>query len=301
MTNNYYTNKKTDTFSYMKTNNKEKIKKILQTETPIDNTLHVVCVISNPCYYEKRYKLAIDFIERMQSEKNISLYICELLYDNQKEYMVTNSENPNHLQIQTNHVLWHKENLINVSIRKLLPKNWKAVAWIDADVEFDSPHWAMDTLKLLNGNYDILQLFTHAVDMDSNENTMSVFQGFGYKYSLQRPYMKNGADYWHPGYAWACTRNAYEKMGGLYEHSILGSGDHNISYCLLGEGRLSLHPNVSEEYKKSIEKYEMNLKQLRLGYVPGVIRHYYHGSKRIVNMQIDGRLLQNMIMILFYI
>ena len=29
-----------------------------------------------------------------------------------------------------------------------------------------------------------------------------------------------GINYWHPGYAWACTRKAYEKMGGLYELSV---------------------------------------------------------------------------------
>jgi hypothetical protein len=85
---------------------------------------------------------------------------------------------------------------------------------------------------------------------------------------------------WHPGFAWACTRKAYEKMGGLYEFSILGAGDHNISLSLIGNGEMSLNENVHKNYLKSILSFQKNAKNLRLGYVPGVIRHYFHGSKK---------------------
>ena len=53
------------------------------------------------------------------------------------DYINTNANNKKHLQLNTNNIpLWHKENMINIGIRKLLPNNWKAVAWIDADIEF---------------------------------------------------------------------------------------------------------------------------------------------------------------------
>jgi hypothetical protein len=36
---------------------------------------------------------------------------------------------------------------------------------------------------------------------------------------------------------------------------------------------------VSEGYKRSILEYQKKIYGLRIGYVPGFIRHYFHGSK----------------------
>ena len=260
----------------------DKTKMAIINNDPIEDVLHVVCVISNPCLYVTRYKLAREFIQIMEFEPNVLLYVCELLYvdQGQNTFYVTDAKNPRHLQIKTKTPLWHKENMINTIIREKLPRSWKAVAWIDADVYFESAHWVTDALKVLNGHYDMIQLFSHCVDMDKKENTMQIFQSFGYKYANGREYRKDGLDFWHPGYAWACTRKAYEKMGGLYENSILGSGDHNMAFSLLGKSVKSFNENVNEEYKDSVLQYERNMKNLRLGYVPGVIRHYFHGTKK---------------------
>lgn len=260
----------------------DKTKMAIINNDSIEDVLHVVCVISNPCLYATRYILAREFIKRMEFEPNILLYVCELLYEDQGQttFYVTDAKNPRHLQIKTKTPLWHKENMINVLIREKLPPSWKAVAWIDADVLFESAHWATDTLKVLNGQYDMVQIFSHCVDMDKKENTMQIFQSFGYKYANGREYSGGGLDFWHPGYAWACTRKAYDKMGGLYDLSILGSGDHNMAFSLLGKSTISVNNGVNMDYKDSVMKYERNVKHLRLGYVPGVIRHYFHGTKK---------------------
>jgi hypothetical protein len=260
----------------------DKTKLAIQNNDPIDDTLHVVCVISNPCLYATRYILAREFIKRMESESNIILYVCELLYEDQAQtkYYVTEKGNPRHLQIKTKTPLWHKENMINVTVNKLLPEDWKAMAWIDADILFESGSWALDALKLLNGQYDILQLFSHCVDMDKKEDTMHIFQSFGYKYSTGRKYVKCGLDFWHPGYAWACTKKAFLKMGGLYDCGILGAGDHNMSFSIINNPKASITQDVSPDYIDSVLQYATRVNTLRLGYVPGVIRHYFHGSKK---------------------
>jgi hypothetical protein len=214
----------------------------------------------------------------MEDEEDVILYIVEMTYGKQKFY-ITDSKNPRHLQINTDVPLWHKENMINIGVKKLLPHDWKAFAWIDADIEFENNTWASDTLKILNGCKDIVQLFSHCIDMNKNELSMSVFNSFGYQYTKKYPYCGHGINFWHPGYAWACTRKAYEKIGGLYQLSILGSGDHNMTFSLLNNCLKSLNPSVSENYKKSILKYQEKMRHLRAGYVPGVIMHHYHGSK----------------------
>ena len=167
-----------------------------------------------------------------------------------------------------------------MGVQKLLPEKWKAFAWIDADIEFESVTWASDTLKILNGCCDIVQLFSHAIDMDNSMNCMNIFPSFGFQYIKQRPRGLPGTqNFWHPGFAWAMTRKAYEKVGGLYQNSILGSGDHNMARGLIEKGRESVNQNATIGYKNNVTEFENKIKNLRLGYVPGVIRHYYHGSK----------------------
>jgi hypothetical protein len=215
----------------------------------------------------------------MEEDPNIIVYIVELVYDN-KQYCITDAKNKRHLQLRANHILWHKENMINVGVQKLLPKGWKAFAWIDADIEFENPSWAKDTLRILNGYKDVVQTFSHAVDMDTDESAMRIFTSFGYQYEKKQKYNKNPQNFWHPGYAWAMTRKAYERIGGLYEYAILGSGDNIMSLSLINNGLKGINDQSTDEYKKTIENFQTKMRTLRLGYTPGVIRHHYHGSKK---------------------
>ena len=260
---------------------KNNIKETIINNDPIENKLHVIIVISNPCLYARRYILAREFIKRMENEENIILYIVELVYNNQK-FIITEKNNKNHLQLKTDIPIWHKENMINLGVKYLLPKTWKAFAWVDADIEFESHSWALDTLKILNGSYDIVQLWSHAVDMDQNLEGMNVFNSAGYQYIHNKNnYNKSrGINYWHPGYAWAITRKAYEKMNGLFEISILGSGDNIMMLSLINNGLKALNEKSSDGYKKTVIEFQKNVSNFRFGYVPGVIRHYFHGSKK---------------------
>lgn len=254
---------------------KNDMKLAIENNQPIEDVLHVVIVVSNPCQYKRRFTLAKEFMARQEARTQV--YVVELAHDDDP-FQVTDPENPFHLQIRTRTApLWHKENLINIGVRTLLPSEWKAFAWIDADVEFESATWALDALKILNGCRDVIQLWSHAIDMDPNEDTMKIFESFGYQYVKEREF---GKSLWHPGFAWAMTRRAYEKLGGLYEMSILGAGDHNMALCLIGKGIKSINAKTTKGYKSTILKFEEKARGLRLGYVPGVIRHYFHGKKK---------------------
>jgi hypothetical protein len=255
------------------------VREAIANNDPIEDVLHVVAVISNPCLFAKRYLLLHEFRKRMERERNVVLYIVELAYGDQ-EFMVTSSGNPRHLQLRTDTPLWHKENMINLGVRRLLPTDWRAFAWIDADLEFDSDTWATDTLKLLNGAFDIVQLFSHAVDMDESGGGMRVFNSAGYNVARNRPYCGSGPDQWHPGFAWAMTRRAFERVGGLYDQAILGSGDNLMMLSLIGAPLKGLNTASSDDYKSSVAEYGKRMQTLRFGYTPGVIRHYFHGSKK---------------------
>ena len=255
------------------------IKYAIKHNEPIEDKLNVIIVISNPCLYAKRYKLLNEFVKRIESEEeNVNLFIVEMIYNKQK-YFVTDKNNKNHLQLKSEIPIWHKENMINLAVEKLLPKDYKAFAWVDADIEFDSNSWALDTLKILNGCKDIVQLFSHCLDMSNDESNMSIFNGFGFSFSKNKKYTSKGLDYWHPGYAWAITRKSYEKLGKIYDEGILGSGDSIIALSLINKVQNMTNINYDDDYNNSMLNYQSKAKTLRLGYVPGIIRHFYHGSK----------------------
>jgi hypothetical protein len=138
----------------------------------------------------------------------------------------------------------------------------------------------MDTLRILNGYKDVVQLFSHCVDMDRDETTLNLFHGFGYSFCKNKKYNNlKMKDYWHPGYAWAITREAYEKMGGIYEESILGSGDNIMALSFLGKCEHMINTDYTTDFRESMLDFQTRVAGFRLGYVPGVLRHHYHGTK----------------------
>lgn len=252
---------------------------ILNNE-PLDDTLHVIIVVSNPLNFKRRIKLATEFIKRMYMELNVSLNVLELVYNTRTTLRLPKHHAVNRLTLNVDIPLWHKENMINAAITKMLPDSWKAVAWIDADVEFENPSWALDTLKILNGCRDVVQLYSHAVDMDANCDAMNVFSSFGFMYEKEREYSRASVlRMFHPGYAWACTRKAYNTMQQLLQIGILGSGDQHMAMGFVRIAEKSMNQNVTDNYKKHVMDYQYRCRNLRLGYTPGVIRHHYHGSK----------------------
>jgi hypothetical protein len=256
------------------------IKYAIKNNDPIEDKLNVIIVISNPCLYATRYILLKEFVKRIEEEEeHVNLFIVELAYKNQK-FIITDKKNKNHLQIRTDFPIWHKENMVNLGVKHLLPKKWKAFAWIDADVEFENNSWALDTLKILNGCKDVVQIFSHCIDMAKDKSNLSIFNSFGYSFSKNKKYTARGNDYWHPGYAWAMTRKAYKKIGGLYDKGVLGSGDNIMALSFINKCQHMNNENYNEDYNNSMLEFQEKAKSLRLGYTPGVIRHHYHGSKK---------------------
>lgn len=256
------------------------INEAIKNNNPIEDKLHLIICVSNPCQFIRRYILCHEFIKRIENDftNDIILYVVELCYNDQK-FQITEKDNPRHLQLRSNSSpLWSKENLWNLGV-KLLPTNYKAVAFSDADIEFTNLHFAKDILKILNGTRDVLHMHSHCLDLNLDNKPMSIFSSFGYQYSNTQPYSRNTIHFWHPGMTIAFTRKAYEQIG-IYQESILGSGDHNLFLCLIGNGIKSLHPHVSDGYKKSIIEFEKKCKGLRLGsHQSNIIKHFFHGSK----------------------
>lgn len=252
--------------------------------------LYVIAVVSNPARFEKRYKLFNEFCERMNNEKQVKLVTVELQQGNRP--FATNSD----IKLRTKHEIWYKENLINIAVRNL-PPDWEYMAWIDSDLEFQNKDWVRETIEQLQ-TYKILQLFSHCIDMGVKKETLQVHTGLFYAYcngEIYNPPTKYG-NYFHVGYAYAITKQAYDSIGGLLDFPILGSADNHMALALVGIVDLSLNKNLHPNYlllcKIFQERCEKNIKR-NVGYVHGTILHNFHGNKADRKYQSRWEILVN--------
>jgi glycosyltransferase involved in cell wall biosynthesis len=198
-----------------------------------------------------------------------------------RPHAITEANNPHHLQLRTNTEIWHKENLINLGIERL-PQDWEYVAWIDADIQFADPNWVNETLNQLQ-HYDVVQMFSKAQDLGPRHEPFQVHNGFMYSYL--NSLCDNTKDYsqWHPGFAWAARRSAINALGGLIDIAILGAGDRHMAHALIGTVKKTIHSKLNQAYAKELILWENRAERYirrNVGYVPGLILHYWHGKKR---------------------
>lgn len=251
---------------------------------------HIVTMISNPVRYESRYELYYRFRDHiLQSTPN--LWVCEL-QTGDRPFVITDADNPQHIQVRSVEELWHKENCLNLAVQRMaiLKTDWKYVAWIDADIEFNRLDWFSEMIHQLQ-IYHVIQMFETATDLGPTGQAINIHESFMSKYlkngaphpgnlsKSEEDYMEHG----HPGYAWACTRTAFNLMGGLYDRSLLGSGDRNIAYALIGRVEQSYNEAISEAYKRDLQDYqnECLLLGMDVGCMEGNLFHHYHGPKQL--------------------
>lgn len=268
-----------------------------------DSTLHVVAAVSNPARYQSRYRLARGFIEEMRATPNVKLYVAEAAFGD-RHHEVTESSvcgpeadridhHPRCLQVRTKSEIWNKEALLGLTEERLLPRDWRYIAWVDADVTFADPRWALETIHQLQ-HHAVVQPWRQALDLGPHGEVMKVFESFGYKcqtggqrFAGQPAHYSSAG---HPGYAMACTRAWWEAVGGLPEFAILGSGDRHVAFGCVGEGGRSVawgaKRGVAEKipgYVRTVEAYGKRAHAATgpagVGYTEGVLSHHYHGSK----------------------
>ncbi|NBX51947.1 hypothetical protein EBT25_18915, partial [bacterium] len=233
--------------------------------------LYVILPYFNFCGFRTRKRLFEDFVNRYKDTPGVRFVVVEA------------SPLPKlpvwkQIKVQTKHVLWLKENLINIGAAHL-PPDWKYIAWIDADILFLNADWVDDTKEALEF-FDVVQLFQSAVNLGPRGETIKVDKSFGYMHSQSgTPYvLSDKYGFWHPGYAWACTRKAWNTMGGLVDWAILGSADRHMALAWIGKSELSRPGTIHENYKKLLADFEEECKGFRVGNINGTILHEWHGS-----------------------
>jgi len=257
-------------------------------------TLYVVSSIFNSQRYETRWKHHMEFVKRIIDAGAVMITV-EAVFEDRQPVIVSLGEN--HIvvpiKVHNDSEIWLKENLLNIGISKL-PEDWKYVACIDDDIQFVNFNWVDETINLLQ-HYDVIQMFSEALDLDRNFNPYQKNYGSIYEHLNEgnfsgKGYFKVGREvHDHCGYAWAYTRHAIETLGGLIDYSIIGSADRLMCDALMGNVLKNSPKYLHPQYISMLKSWEERALELKknIGYMEGSILHFFHGDKK--NRQYDSR------------
>ncbi len=259
---------------------------ILHPEMRSDNTLHVIGVITNTSRFHSRYRLFRQWAREMLQTKNVKLHVVEGVYGDRSPECEPEHGEYSYLKVNIHSEIWIKENLINLAERHLLPHNWKYMAWIDCDVSFANPNWALESIHQLQ-HFPIIQPWSDAIDLTHDGGIHKHFKSFGYfsgKGLPQAPSGNNpyGQPYGHTGFGWCCTKYFFKNVIQLLDFAILGAGDNHMAWACLGRALETINPKVTEGYKEAAILWQDRAQYASgniVGYVPGRISHFFHGPK----------------------
>jgi len=254
-------------------------------EKEYPGVLDVILVVSNTRMYESRYRLFKKVLEELIDTPFVRITIAELAFG-RRSYHIADPANPQHVMLRSPDELWHKENMINLAIKRL-PSDWRYVCWMDADISFVNwKDWARDVIESLQ-HYKIIQPWSHAIDLGPNNELFATYNSFASCYKQDRkmiPAWKNYGSYQHTGYAWAARRDFIDDVGGLIDFAVLGAADHHMAWSLIGQSDVTF-PNgiLLPEYRDLVSRWQdramVNTKK-DVGCLPGTIMHYWHGKKK---------------------
>jgi len=230
-------------------------------------------------------------------KQGIKLCTVELAL-NGRPFELTNNDADILLQVRSNSVLWHKEHLLNLGLKKI-PKKYTKIACLDADIIFINPNWVKEASDALN-KFTVLQLFDTAINLSKGKSTIDKNEIKTLPVSLRDSAKYEGIIYalnrnnlfditelklskiGRTGLAWGFKRDCLKN--GFFDKSIAGSGDLLMVNGMFttSTNNLSLkyfNKSVLSEYSKWVTKFNKRVNK-KVGYLPGKILHLWHGSRR---------------------
>jgi hypothetical protein len=198
------------------------------------------------------------------------------------------------VQISGRDVMWQKERLLNIALRRV-PTTCEKIAWLDCDVVFGGEDWVELARRALD-EFSLVHLFHERYNLPRDGTPEELDPGDGQTMvpSLMHKLAVEPMDFedllrqqsgtkrsWTSGLAWASRREVLEQHG-LYDACVLGGGDSAILCAALGKfscGTRTMWMNDRREahYLAWARPYFASVRG-RVGYVPGRLFHLWHGD-----------------------
>lgn len=185
------------------------------------NTAHALglaAVWFNPAGYQSRKDNFMRFYEGMRAFSD-RLLIVELAFEKKPWQLPTL---PNLVRLRSNTVCWQKEALLNYAFDQLVQAGFKHLAWLDADIVFETAEWYAKTVEVLERK-NLCQVFseaeTHFPDLGKK-----VERGAACEWVAQG---KSPLNLGCTGFGWAMRKEGWE-AARLFDLDIVGGGDYTM-------------------------------------------------------------------------
>lgn len=249
------------------------------------------------CYFNPMnspYRL-LAFNMFYETIKHLNHRIIECVIGDAKPQLEVNE----HIKrVYTPSLLWHKEALLNMVVADL-PRKYRYVFLLDADILLTNPRWMVEGVNLLRTCNKVVQPFEYCVHLNRDEikpsfeiprsvkpnvlNSM-VWRSFCNNYKTLRSLWKS-TDYsthGHVGFAWGFAREVLDAVP-LYDKALVGGADHIIAHAAVGDTRSSCIVKAFTDEDVLQEIVDWGRKFYRIvqgdvGFVRGDLYHLWHGD-----------------------
>jgi hypothetical protein len=281
---------------------------VVKDPTDILKNFYVVMPISNSPRYKVRaenYKKARAVCEAA----GVKLITVECAFG-ERDFEVTQRDNPMHVQLRSVDELWLKENMINIGINYIMQIDPDAgqIMWQDSDCFPMSPprEYYEEVFHQLQ-HYEFVQCWKYLQDFGPDYQPigkvqmsfMATYEANGFQVPNEKT-LKRGAlrddmvvrannkleyagKYGAPGLAWAANISAIKKVGGLIDWTILGAGDWHMALSLVsGHQPVRNDGKPLTAYLQKIYDWQVRAERWikrDVGYVNTTMGHWFHGSK----------------------
>jgi hypothetical protein len=213
----------------------------------------------------KRMVMNALYVQNLYKTKGLPVFTLELVFGDREP------ELKKAFHVRGDSYMFHKERLCRL-LEQRIPRKYKKIAFLDADVVFADDQWYSETSKLLD-THDVVHPFSNATWLDLTYT----------KSEMRRPSVVGlEGPYWdfkyHPGFAWAFRREWYREVG-FYDWAVSGSGDTLSAAKWLNKEFHANFKSLPHAMKKSYASYR-KLPKPRIAMCPGDVFHLYHGSRK---------------------
>ena len=228
------------------------------------HTMAIGLVVFNPAK-SKRMLMNALYVWNYYKTKGLPVFVLELVFgDNEPEFKKA-------FHVRGESPMFHKERLCRL-LEQRIPRKYKKLAFLDADVLFPDDSWYEETSDLLD-DYDVVQPFLTADWLDLSYKKAEVRR----QSVVKMPGTKWDFTY-HPGFAWAFRREWYRKVG-FYDWAVSGSGDTLSTAHWLNKEFPPGFKSLPLAMKASYEDY-CKLPRPRITFRKGTVQHLYHGARK---------------------
>lgn len=266
----------------------------------------------NPLGLASRYENFCVFYQRMMQQNANILFAEQALHDRafQLDAIVNETQLP--VRVTNPHILWQKENLLNLLLKEL-PDDCDKVCWVDTDILFQHEGWQADICDALQKHHVVQGYsfgamlpkgieFVDSIDINSFPIRFDdCSRVYGYMCGQLHPNIQQGNG--HPGFVWAARRETLEAMATagfppFYNECVMGGADFLMARATTYH---QYAPDICERFSRFqvasyfpwAQAWSDNV-EFSIGYVPNLLYHLYHGKMSNRNHEARIKTLQDL-------